>query len=245
MLKNNESSVIDKKIQDFEKTFNIAVQEYPEEAFLLDAESKFNELLADYPGALDSLEKAFSINEGSPYVATRLSNYYLKTDQQKSKEILEKSLKINQYDKNLNFLYSKVLINLFPEDYINHRHYLRNSFIKNDKRYEAQFWYARCLYLVNEKEEATQFFNIIKNAPVDYRTKKNNRGMVVFDGAGKIFDGVVIKLERSYGFVKENITGETIYFYRNRNLDDRITINKNITFNKMFNYYGVNATILL
>lgn len=245
ILKNDESNVIDKKIQDFEKTFNIAIQEYPEEAFLLDAEAKFNELLADYPGALDSLEKAFNINEGSPYLATRLSNYYLKTDQKKSKEILEKSLKLNQYDKNLNFLYSKVLINLFPEDYVNHRHYLRNSFIKNDKRYEAQFWYARCLYLLNEREEAKQYFNVIKNAPVDYRTKKNNRGIVVFDGVGKIFDGVVIKLERSYGFVKENITGETIYFYRNRNMDDKITINKNITFNKMFNYYGVNATIIL
>lgn len=75
-------------------------------------------------------------------------------------------------------MYSKLLLKIEPENYINHRHFLRNSFVKNDNRLEAQFWYARCLYLLEEKEESKQFFNVTKNAPIDYRIKKRNQGEV-------------------------------------------------------------------
>lgn len=244
LLKDNKADLVDKKVQDFEKTFNLAIQEYPEESFLLDAESKFNDMLSNSPAALESLEKAFKINQSSPYIATRLANYHRNSDPTKTKEILEIALGLNQYDKNLNFLYSKLLIDIEPEDYVTHRHYLRNSFVKNDKRYEAQFWFARCLYLLGEKEDAKKFFSLIKNAPIDNRFKKNYKGIVVLGHSPKVFDGVIIKLERSYGFVKENITGETIYFERDKNKNDELTFGKNISFNKIFNYYGVNAIII-
>lgn len=239
-----EKDDLAKRIQNFEKIFNNAIQEYPNESFLLDAEAKFNELMSNFPAAIESLEKAFEINKSSPYLATRLSNYYIDKDLIKSKEILEESLRINQYDKNLNFLYSKLLLKIEPENYINHRHFLRNSFVKNDNRLEAQFWYARCLYLLEEKEESKQFFNVTKNAPIDYRIKKRNQGEVFFNNTPKIFNGVIIKLERSYGFVKENITGETIYFYREKNGVDKLEINMKINFKKFFNYYGVNAVLI-
>jgi len=123
-----------------------------------------------------------------------------------------------------------------PEAYADYKHYLRKSFVKRDKRYEAQFWYARTLYLLNDPE-FSDYFDYLKNVPIDARKKKSPQGIVTENGALNEYEGTVVKLENSYGFVKQDYSGETIYFFRN-NDHNEIRSNSRIKFKKAFNYNG-------
>jgi hypothetical protein len=119
---------------------------------------------------------------------------------------------------------------------------LRKSFVKNDKRYEAQFWYARTLYLLGE-DEFSEFFDYLKGVPLDIRKKREPLGLVTENRIPKIFEGTIIKLERSYGFLKQDFSGESIYFYRSNDNCD-IRFNSRVKFNKAFNYSGPIAILL-
>ena len=238
LISNNHSDLIEKKIQDFEKTINLAMQLYPNESFLLESESNFNELIENTPKALESLKTAFETNKHSPYLATRLSNYYTDAgDIEKAMLVLLDSINLNPNNKDLNFLYAKQLMNSDPENYIDLKHYLRKSFVKNDKRYIAQFWYARTLYLLNENEFKDYFTNL-SGVSLDYRIKKEVRGIITENGQEKILDGTITKLEGSYGFVKEDYSGEMIYFFRGKKLQG-LRFNSRVKFKKAFNYNGL------
>ncbi|WP_373943245.1 SIR2 family protein [Polaribacter sejongensis] len=173
LFKEENSELIEFKIQEFEKILSKAMQSYPNESFLLDAESSFNELINNSPQALESLKSAFELNRRSPYLATRLSNYYVENDNiEEALKVLQESITLNLSNKDLNFKYAKLLIRKDPEEYGDIKHYLRKSFVKNDKRYEAQFWYARTLYLLGDNEYS-EFFNYLKSVPLDVRKRRN------------------------------------------------------------------------
>lgn len=236
LLKEGNNDSIESKIQEFEKTLNKALQSNPNESFLLDAESSFNDLINNTPQALESLKSAFNVNKRSPYLATRLSNYYINTGNiDDALSVLQDSINYNLNSKDLNFRYAKLLMQKEPENYVDLKHYLRKSFVKNDKRYDAQFWYARTIYLLGEGEYK-DYFDYLKTVPLDSRIKRNPQGVVIENKEIKIFDGTIVKLENSYGFVKQDFSGETIYFFRDTDLNLRY--NSRVKFKKAFNYSG-------
>lgn len=243
LFKSDTTELLETKIQEFEKTINKAKQSHPNESFLLDAESSFNELLNNSPQAFESLKSAFELNKRSPYLAIRLSNYYVENNEiNVALSVLLETINLNLSNKDLNFMYAKLLMKRNPEDYNEIKHYLRKSFTKMDKRYDAQFWYSRILYLLGDKENL-DYFEYLKVAPLDVRRKKKPQGIVTENFTIKIFEGTITKLEISYGFIKQDFSGETIYFHRGRDLQD-LRFNSRVKFNKAFNYNGVIALLL-
>tara|TARA_R110000796_G_scaffold88850_4_gene191937 strand:- start:91483 stop:94575 length:3093 start_codon:yes stop_codon:yes gene_type:complete len=243
LFDNGPQETIERKIQEFEKTINKVMQNYPKESFILDAESSFNQLIDNSPRALESMKSAFEINKRSPYLATRLANYYVENQNiNEAMEILQESVNLNPNNKDLNFRYARLLMEKNPEDYSELKHYLRKSFTKNDKRYEAQFWYARTLYLLGE-EENKEYFNYLKGVSLDVRIKRQPQGEVTFNGTLKIYEGTVTKTEDSYGFVKEDLSGESFYFYRGRSMGE-LRKNNRVKFKKAFSYNGPTAIII-
>ena len=53
-----------------------------------------------------------------------------------------------------------------------------------------------------------------------------------------------MKLESSYGFIKQDVTGETIYFNRGTDLQE-LRYNSRIKFKKAFNFNGPIAIEIL
>lgn len=230
-------ALLNPKIQEFEKLLNEALQMYPKESFLLDAEANFNDLFDKQPDALSALESAFNENKRSPYLATRLANYYYKIGRtEDALAVLRSAIDLNINHKDLNFLHAKLLMHKEPENYIDLKHYLRKSFTKFDKRYEAHFWYARLLYILHE-QESVEYFNYLKGVPLDSRIKRSVQGIITVNKKEKLFEGTIIKLESSYGFVKEDKTSESIYFIRESE-DDGLRRSLRVKFKKGFNYNG-------
>jgi hypothetical protein len=242
-IDNQIDNLIEVKIQEFEKTLNKAKQFYPNESFFHDAEASFNKLINNTPKALEALKSAFDFNKRSTYLATRLSNYYIEEGKiDESLNVLELSLAVNENDKDLNFRYAKLLSEKSPENYVNLKHYLRKSFTKGDKRYESQYWYARCLYLLDEKDESLIYFNSLKDIPLDVRIKRKLNGFITLNGKNKVFEGTIIKLENSFGFIKKDFTGESIYFIRN--INDSLKYNSRVKFYLAFNFNGLIAEVI-
>ena len=81
-------------------------------------------------------------------------------------------------------------------------------------RLEAQFWYARELYLTGEIEEARQVFRFLKESPADNKLKREARGFIDKDGVRWHFSGSVVRVHASYAFVTRDGYNDDVFVHR-------------------------------
>lgn len=220
-IENEETYAIEKEIKETESLISSAIQQFPDEPHIIEAESNFNSLLNNEPQALVLLEKAFDINKNSPYLSKRLASIYESQDNlEKAISTIKMTLNTNAGDKDLNF---KLALLLIRKDEINElsniKHHLRRSFTQKDNRYHAQFWYARCLYLLNEIPDSQTIFDGLKTANLDPKIKTKIRGIIKANEDSKIVKGEIFSLHSNFGFIKRDGLGDTIYFYMYSNHD--------------------------
>lgn len=248
IIDDNDPPSIERAIKDTEKTFSIARQQFPEQEFILEAESQFNKLLNHRPEAIEFLERAFELNKRSPYLCLRLANLYEQNRQDdKAKITMEDTLKLIPNDKDVNFRYAMNLTKDKEPDLNTIKHHLLRSFTKGDSRYQSQFWYARTIYLLGEIDDANLIFDTLKDIRILPNLKSKPRGKVRQNGHLISFKGEIYKVESKYGFLTRDGIGDKIYFYRYEfaaNYDsiwDKITSGTRVTFNLAFNYRGAVA----
>jgi len=241
-IKDGSNERMEKHIKGFERTMNEAKQLFPTETFILEIEARFNELLNDKPIAIEILKNAFEINKATPFIAIRyakiLSNNEKLTE---AIEALRSTLELNPSEKNVNYLLAKLLEKEDPENFEEISHYYRRAFTKGDTRYDAQFWYARSLYLKGDREEAFEFFEKLGNSRISPKIKRDVNG-IIRDKFGeiRIYKGSIETMESQFAFVKLDKIGEHIFMYRDPKIRDWIDfrINSRLEFNMAFNYKG-------
>jgi len=215
ILESNDAPAIERIVKTIEKVLSQTKQVYPEQQFILEAEASFNELLNKTPDAIKSLAKAFESNKSSPFIALRLANIYeFNESYDEGLKVLKEALHINPSDKDLNFKYAILLSKKPMVDYNEIKIYLRRSFTKGDSRYQAQFWYARCLYLCREYDDARQIFETLYRSNVDIKIKNEPRGRIKINGVPVRFTGRILDTEMNHGFIKRDEIGDELYFYR-------------------------------
>jgi hypothetical protein len=78
--------------------------------------------------------------------------------------------------------------------------HLKRSFTEGDNHYEAQFWYARELFLRGQFADAAKLFNAINdNAPGRFRTRA---AAIVERGAPVLYECRIVRKEEGYAFVQ-------------------------------------------
>lgn len=241
-----DSPSIERIIKDTERTFTIAKQQFPEQEFILEAESQFNKLLDNKPEAVELLEKAYELNKRSPFLCLRLTNLYERMKKEdKARDIMQQTLQLIPNDKDVNFRFA---INLAKDKYPNLetiKHHLNRSFTKGDNRYQAQFWFARTLYLLGETDEANTIFDILKEVSLPPKIKSRPYGKVRQNGNLVLFKGSIYKIESNFGFLSRDAIGDQLFFYRYEGTHDKIWdqlyIGTRVTFHLAFNYKGAIA----
>lgn len=245
VIQDDTDSLIDVKIKELEELLNKVLQTFPKDPFILELESQFNELLDKEPKALEALKKAFDANKHTPYISLRLSNFYEKRNEiEQARKIIEETLQLNPTNKDINFKYSKLKSKEKDPDYADIKHYLRKSFTEGDNRYNAQFLYARCLYILGEYSESNEIFNRLSNTNIDERTKRQPSWIYYKNNKPEVYKGSISKIEVSYGFLKRDGIGDNIYFYKyhDHNIKwEDLKRNKRVIFNLAFNYRGTIA----
>lgn len=241
LLKDNEKE-IEKNIKSFEKNLFQAKQLFPNEPFILDTEAKFKEILDEKPDALEILKQAYEINKASPFIAIRYAKLLSKVGKTAdSINNLKKTLELNPSDKNVSYYIAKFISEVDHLNYNDICHFYRRSFTKGDTNYDAQFWYARSLYLKGELDLAKETFDSLSKARVSPKTKHKAIGIIVDENMKPIqYSGVVKTLESTFGFVKVDKLGQEIFMFRDSEIKDWIDyrINTKLNFNISFSYKG-------
>lgn len=230
-------------VKEFEKVLSKAQQLYPKNEYILNAEVDFNKLLNMQPQALNALKKAFDTNKHSPHIALRLSFFYVENSEyEKALSTLKETLKFIPHDKDVNLRYARLMLKGNNPNYLDIKHYLRKSFAIGDRRYNAKFLYARCLYLLEEYSDAKKIFDTLGDSDIDERIKNEIRGRYKINGVYEEFTGSITKIESTYGFVKMDKSGSEIFFHRDHGHSDvnwfELKRNARVKFNLAFSYRG-------
>lgn len=245
ILESADAPTIERCLKDIEKTLASAKQYFLDDQFILEIESSFNELINENNNARELLEKAFNSNKSSPYIALRLANFYEKeNDINKAMITIKEALSLIPGDKDLNYKYGMLLSKNENPNYEDIKYYLRRSFTNGDSRYQAQFWFARSQYLTNEINEASETFKILSKVNISPEIKNTPTGIISKNKKAIVFEGAILNIEVSYGFIKRDSYSDHIYFYRfsNDHLDwESLKRGARVSFIIGFNYKGAVA----
>jgi tetratricopeptide (TPR) repeat protein len=197
--KNPPQALID-AARDTEQSIQRGLQLFPESSDILATEASFRDFLDQTGRALQTLQRAFTINPRQDWLAVRLARKYQdNNDLPAAKRTLEQCLQQNPSSKIAHLEMGRLLIKLGERS--QGMEHLKRSFTEGDNHYEAQFWFARELFLSGHFDEAQKrFTSINERAPGRFRSR--SAAIVEADGAPVVFEGSMVRKEEGYGFVK-------------------------------------------
>jgi tetratricopeptide (TPR) repeat protein len=236
--------ILENLIKDVEKHLVVCKQTFPHEHLILNEESRFNSIINDQPKALEALSKAYELNKSSPFISIRLSDFHVRSqDIDGAISIVEQTLALNPNDKDVNFQHAMLMLKLPVPDYVDVKYSLKKSFTAKDTRYEAQFWYARTCFILKDWDNSKDTFQHLAKAKMNFEDKIRPKAVIKTGKYETAFTGKIIKLEYSYGVIRRDDFGDTIYFNRQGEVDKMCSFRlyDNVLFKIAFNYKGALA----
>ena len=240
--------LLDDRIRAVEAVMQEGLQQFPDDPYLLNIESRLGELLADDARAVAALRTAFAKIPDSAFIAIRLAKLFAKAGNDKEAiAVYRAAMEAGVNDKQVHFNYARALMEQPNSDEHDVEYHLRRGFTEGDSNLEAQFWFARQLYVNGDIEAARIRFEGLKRLSMNPQTKRRVRG-VMCDGQGQLrFTGGVDRVEYDYGFVHRDGTGDRIFFHR-KNIDDSVgealAWRSRVSFSIGFNFWGPTAVDL-
>jgi tetratricopeptide (TPR) repeat protein len=196
-------------VKEAERSLSDGLQQFPGDPYLLEAESRLAEFLADSKRVLDALRRAFEANTKSTFIATRLVQCYRKQNNlPAAQSVIKQALGANAGDKKLNYIYSKLLLETSgsPEELIYH---LRRSFVPGDNNHDAQLLYGRQLFIAGMRNESKQLFADLGRA----RIPAEARDRILYP-LNQTFHGTVSRVEAVYCFIARDGINDWIFATR-------------------------------
>lgn len=151
-----EKRVWMKMMRNVEQEINLGHQLFPNDEHVLNVEATFRELINQQPRAISALESAFEKNPRQEWIGLRLASRYIDVGEISSAiAVLRKVITEVPAAKRAHYSLARILSEFGDEKDRNFvLQHLRSSFSDGDTNYDAQFWYARELYIVGQYEAA-------------------------------------------------------------------------------------------
>jgi tetratricopeptide (TPR) repeat protein len=146
-----------------EDVLRSGLQRFPNDAHLLNEEASLSEILQNADRALRALQRAFDTNPRSELIGRRLGRVLrAKGRVEDAIAVLRRALDHNSGSQALNYDVAQSLREQSPDADTAQGdaliYHFGRSFAPGDRNYEAQFWYARQLFLAGKGEEAQKIF---------------------------------------------------------------------------------------
>ena len=230
-----------------EETIQTALQRFPDDEYLLDAEAKLAEMIGANRKAVIALERAFELNPMSQYISRGLARLYEKSEKySKAREVLEKCLDGLQSDKKtVHAGLARLLTFYFPDERDKAEYHWRRSYTDGDANYQNRFWYARQLWINGKKDDAKKIFFELRTARVEPDIKAKVRGILAgSNGNPNEYHGSIKRLEYSYAFISGNFSSEWIFLH-SANVDkktwSKLKLFSKVVYQLGFTYRGLAA----
>ena len=233
-------------VKETETTILRGLQVFPQSTQLIAAEASFRELIDQTDHAKRALERAFKINPSQDWLAVRLARMYRSLeDMTNCKHVLRTCLENNPSSKYAHLEMGRVLI--ATDDSDTALDHLRRSFSMGDNHYEAQFLYARELFLRGRIEEAKRLFTVLNdNAPGRFRTQTTVIGEQ--GGTPILYESLIKRKEEGYAFLKLHLFPIDVFASRadsNPTEWDKLNAGAQTKCNLAFNRRGPRATSIV
>lgn len=207
--KEEPDTMVDRKIgeivKQYERCSSISAQRFPENEQFLLLEERFLTLLKKNDKAEKALQRAYNSNPRNEFIASRLAARLLSSDRfADAKSVLVKSLEQNPGGRLLHLKMAMFLMKYGSgtEKRLIQDH-LRKSFTDGDGNYNAQFWYAREVFLNGDFPTASRLFDQLSSAFMSSQMRNEVRGAVRAETGEPVrYRGEVATLEVGYGFLK-------------------------------------------
>lgn len=237
---------VDSAIRTVETHLERGQQQYPDEQFLLTAESTFASILRQDDRALSALRRAFETNSRDAYIASRLARLLEDSrDLAAAEDVLSKALNGNRGDKQLNFQYAEILRRRgdAPAEILIY-HY-RRAFTKWDDNHEAQFWFARFAFessLEADRADSKETFRRLREVALAHDARVRERDTVGGQSGPATFFGTIIRMEYTHGFIEREGEGDWIFVHRRQTeVWESLSLGDRVSFNLAFTFSGAIA----
>jgi hypothetical protein len=242
----NDEQQIAALVKSAEQQIKEALERFPDDEYLLEAESQLAMQLSADERAERALERAFAINPLSPFIARSLARLHEEHDETvKARQVLEKCLEGLPGDKAVNGALAHLITKHTPDDKQRAEYYWRRSFTEGDSNHTNQFWYARQLYLNGKRDDAKVYFTSLRDIRVAPAVKQKIRGPILGnDGHPLRVKGRVEKIEASYAFLSQELDADCAFLHRSNvstKVWDRLHRDTAVMFSVGFTYRGLGA----
>ena len=209
-----EKRALLEKIKVVEDIIYKGLQKYPGDEYLSMAKVELSQKLEKFGDARKMLEKAYADNETSDFITISLARQRrADLDNDGAIDLLRTGINKNPSSKPLHLYLAKLLIEKNDES-LNAEilHHLKRSFSPGDSNYDAQFWYARQMYINGDRTEAGRLFSNLKKARLSPYQKGRMHG-VVLDSIGKPveFDGHIMSEHVSFYFIRSAELADSVF----------------------------------
>jgi tetratricopeptide (TPR) repeat protein len=206
-------------------------QLFPEDERFLTTESQFRDLINRHDRAEHALREAFKTNPRQDWLAVRLSRRLVTQDDiEGAKGVLSECLSHNPTSRIAHLEMAKLLMRSGQAAKGLVLDHLKHSFTEGDSNFDAQFWYAREMFLQHEYDQAAKMFASLRSAPIRTGSKLFVRGMIVAqDGHALRWRGLIVKKEDTYFLVRTDSFRPLIFGHVNDNSDDWEKIDRDCT----------------
>ena len=230
---------------DVEGVIQEGLQRFPNDQHLLSCEFQLRRLLEQEERAMAALQSAFRANPHNPYTAVRLAKLLLSNGcQEEATDIYKQALESQIVDKWVHYNYARLLIDRNVEGGEEIEYHLRRSFTEGDANRDAQFWYARQLYLNGKVADANMMFGKLRRLPVDIEIKRQLQGHMRDERGTTRFNGTVVEVAIGYGFAARDGSGDRVYLHpknAENGVWDQLRNNMRLEFGIGFNFWGATA----
>ena len=202
-------------------------------------------LLADDGRAESALQTAFARNPTNSFIATRLAKLQVnRCAIDDAISTFRASLAAGVADKQVHFGYAKLLLDNGLGSNEDLAYHLRRAFTEGDSNLEAQFWYARHLYVTGDVVEAQSRFQQLRDSPIESATKRQIRGEILDGSDVRRFSGTIERLELNYAFIIRDGERDWVYLHRvvcGSSVWNALRRGDRVWFSIGFNFFGATA----
>ena len=247
-IEENDDELIVEATQAAEKQVRLSLQSFPDDEHILNQEAGLAKLLLDSSRAEKALLKAFNINSKNSFIASSLSDIFLRnSDRTAAKNILAKVLDENPGDKIAHSKMAKILSRYEPDKNLDAEYHWQRSFTDGDTNYLNQLWYARQLYINDKFDEYLSIVAKLRQLKLPPETRHNVRGFLRKNSNEKVLvTGRVVQKEATYTIIKSSDYDGTHFLHR-KNCPEKIwediSLNSELSYNLGFTFSGVAASI--
>lgn len=167
------------KVREAESRIRLAIQQFPDDADIIQVEARFREVIDQEERALRALEKALRLNPKGSGAAIRVSRIYRgRKRASEALKVLTDALASNPDDKGVHSELAKYHLSEHSGDDNLIVSHLRRAYSTGDANYEARFDLAQFLFVLGEMTKAAELFDEIDSkAPQAFRQIANGENL--------------------------------------------------------------------